>query len=105
MERHSVPPCVRSLHGRHFGKKRWFLLYSHSSPEMFYVPEGNASSSAPLECCAVKLEQQFGQFPVCRQLLPWDYFRLARYPPGIGIGPCEQNGGRDDEFSIHAWGI
>ena len=26
-----------------------------------------ASSSASLECCTVKLEQQFGQYPLCRQ--------------------------------------
>jgi hypothetical protein len=47
---------------------------------MFYVFEGNASSSASLECCTVKLEQPFGQFPVGYTEVIQDGHRADQYP-------------------------
>ena len=54
---------------------------------MFYVFEGNASSSASLECCTVKLEQPFGQFPVGYTGVIQDGHRADQYPE-VGFSPA-----------------
>ena len=54
-------------------------------PQVPRIRERETTDPKPTEADHERISvDQSDQLPACRQPLPWDYFRVARHPPGTG---------------------